>query len=101
MADEAPKVRSTDGAHEIADHEIFSFVPRLPGQVFQRLVYVPLRRSGAPHSPDKSGAAVSPIPKSRKDLRPPASLSRKNFMAVTVRRILSWRGNYMFSLVPY
>ena len=31
-------------------HEILSFVPRLPGWFFQRLVYVPLRRSGAPHS---------------------------------------------------
>jgi hypothetical protein len=38
---------------------------------------------------DRLRAAVSPIPKSRKELRPPASLSRNNFMALLVRRMLS------------
>ena len=33
-----------------ADHETLSFVPRLTGLFFQRLVYVPLQRSGASHS---------------------------------------------------
>jgi len=32
-------------------------------------------------------AAVSPIPKSRKEQRPPASLSRNDFMVSPVRRI--------------
>jgi len=31
-------------------HETLSFVPRLTGLFFQRLVYIPLQRSGAPHS---------------------------------------------------
>ena len=35
-------------------HETLSFVPRLTGLFFQRLVYVPLQRSGAPHSPRKA-----------------------------------------------
>ncbi|HUT69458.1 MAG TPA: hypothetical protein VMW89_02175 [Desulfatiglandales bacterium] len=64
--------------------EVFSSVPRLTGWFFQRLVYggVP------PASPERlamagrlapsafsafGGAAVSPIPKSRKERRPPAS----------------------------
>jgi hypothetical protein len=34
---------------------------------------------------DKLRAAVSPIPKSRKELRPPASLSRTDFMVLPVR----------------
>jgi len=38
------------------------------------------------------GAAVSPIHKSRKERRPPASLFRKDFMASKIRRILSgWK----------
>jgi hypothetical protein len=40
---------------------------------------------------DKLGAAVSPIPKPRKELRPPASLLRNDFMAVRVSRILGVR----------
>jgi len=36
---------------------------------------------------DKLRAAVSPIPKSRKEQRPSASLFRKNFMALPGRRI--------------
>jgi len=36
---------------------------------------------------DRLRAAVSPIPKSRKERRPPASLSRKGFMVLPVRRI--------------
>ena len=31
-------------------HEVFSSVPRLTGWSFRRLVYVPLRKSGTPHS---------------------------------------------------
>jgi hypothetical protein len=34
---------------------------------------------------DRLRAAVSPIPKSRKEQRPPASLSRNGFMALQVR----------------
>jgi hypothetical protein len=36
---------------------------------------------------DRLRAAVSPIPKPRKELRPPASLSRNDFMVLPVRRI--------------
>jgi len=36
---------------------------------------------------DKLRAAVSPIPKPRKEQRPPASLSRKGFMVLPVRGI--------------
>jgi hypothetical protein len=36
---------------------------------------------------DKLRAAVSPIPKSRKELHPPASHSRNDFMVLPVRRI--------------
>jgi hypothetical protein len=40
---------------------------------------------------DKLGAAASPIPKPRKELRPPASLLRNDFMAMPVSRILGVR----------
>jgi hypothetical protein len=36
---------------------------------------------------DRLRAAVSPIPKPRKEQRPPASLSRNSFMVSPVRRI--------------
>ena len=36
---------------------------------------------------DRLRAAVSPIPKSRKEQRPPASLSRNDFMVLPVMRI--------------
>jgi hypothetical protein len=36
---------------------------------------------------DKLRAAVSPIPKPRKERRPPASLSRNDFMVSPLRRI--------------
>jgi hypothetical protein len=36
---------------------------------------------------DRLRAAVSPIPKSRKEQRPPASLSRNDFMVSPVRRM--------------
>jgi len=36
---------------------------------------------------DRLRAAVSPTPKSRKEQRPSASLSRNDFMAVPVKRI--------------
>ncbi|UCE35611.1 MAG: hypothetical protein JSV40_06870, partial [Deltaproteobacteria bacterium] len=36
---------------------------------------------------DRLRAAVSPIPKSRKEQRPPASHLRKDFMVLPVRRI--------------
>jgi hypothetical protein len=36
---------------------------------------------------DRLRAAVSPIPRSRKEQRPPASLSRNDFMVSPVRRI--------------
>ena len=36
-------------------------------------------------------AAVSPIPKPRKELRPPASLLRNDFMAMPVSRMLGGR----------
>jgi hypothetical protein len=66
-------------------HETLSFVPRLPGWFFSDLFTgdtCPLR---IPF--DKLRAAVSPIPKSRKERRPPASLSRNDFMVSPVSRI--------------
>jgi hypothetical protein len=38
---------------------------------------------------DRLRAAVSPIPKPRKEPRPPASLSRNDFMALLARRVFS------------
>jgi hypothetical protein len=40
---------------------------------------------------DRLRAAVSPIPKPRKERRPPANLLRNDFMAVPVSRILGVR----------
>jgi hypothetical protein len=39
---------------------------------------------------DRLRAAVSPIPKSRKERRPPASLFRKNFMALPGQENYEW-----------
>jgi len=88
-------------------HEILSCVPRLTGWFFQRLVYVPLRRSGAPHSLRQAqgygfphtqvakpgtrpeGVGLSGAERARrKEPRPSASHSRNDFMAVPLRRMI-------------
>ena len=66
-------------------HETLSFAPRLTGLFFQRLVY---RGYLPPRIPfDKLRAAVSPISKPRKELRPPASHSRNDFMLSPLGKI--------------
>ena len=60
---------STENYSERQGNEIISFVPGLP--------FFPLR---IPF--DRLRAAVSPIPKSRKERRPPASHFRNDFMAL-------------------
>jgi hypothetical protein len=43
---------------------------------------------------DRLRAAVSPIPKPRKELRPPASLLRNDFMVWPVRRVRAKEDTY-------
>jgi hypothetical protein len=45
---------------------------------------------------DRLRAAVSPIPKSRKEQRPPASLLRNDFMVLPIRRIRGKKETYGF-----
>jgi len=45
---------------------------------------------------DRLRAAVSPIPKPRKEQRPPASLSRNSFMVLPVRGIRVKKAIYSF-----
>jgi hypothetical protein len=53
------------------------FRSKAPGLIFSVPYPCPAHVSGAPHSPDKSGAAASPTDTSRKGRRPPASHFRK------------------------
>jgi hypothetical protein len=83
-------------------HETLCFVPRLTGLpayviaiwhkyrragFFSDLFTSRFREAGLRIPFDRLRTPVSPIPKSRKEWRPPASLSRNDFMAVPVTRI--------------
>jgi len=63
----------------------FSSVPRLPGWSFQQLIYGGVLPP--PHCPDKSGPAVSPTDKLRKDSALTPVTSEKSTLFLGLQRL--------------
>jgi len=74
----------------------FSSVPRLPGWSFQQLICGGVLPP--PHCPDKSGPAVSPTDKLRKDSALTPVTSEKSTLFIGVTRIVRFSKALVFSL---